>query len=165
MLILHYNYFKIWAYRAKNPYFAISKAKTTLKMVFTRKLCHSVRRSLSFWGAKRRRISCIRLESRSLPHKILRFAQNDITAAYYIFPYWCPHIPACGYHITSHRRRAGERHRPPDDTDHFPIRRRRPLSMSLRGRFIAHGNLIVSCVGADVSVRPCRQLRLRYVWQ
>mgnify|MGYP006999019806 CR=1 FL=1 len=32
---------------ATNPYFAISKAKTTLKMVFTRILCHSVRSTLS----------------------------------------------------------------------------------------------------------------------
>ena len=38
MLILHYNYFNVWVYRAKNPYFAISKSKTALEMVFFIKL-------------------------------------------------------------------------------------------------------------------------------
>ena len=49
MLILHYNYFNVW-YRypshtvieqsnaATNPYFAISKSKTALEMVFFIKL-------------------------------------------------------------------------------------------------------------------------------
>ena len=31
---------------ATNPYFAISKSKTALEMVFTRKLCHSAQRTL-----------------------------------------------------------------------------------------------------------------------